>query len=104
VERKINIGEIEKMTLFQELKNKSKEQLIKQIIDFQLTDKDREFIKILKKQDRVTLYELKIDHNFDSHSANRSIKRLRELGVIGLERYTDNGRSKVDYFLERLRK
>jgi len=90
------------LTLLEQLKNKSREQLITQIIETELTDKDRDFIKVLKKQDRVTLYELKIDHNFDSHSANRSIKRLVDLGVIGSEKYKEGKRVKVDYFLERL--
>lgn len=86
--------------MFAELQRKSKDQLIKQIIQSEITDKDRDFIRILKKQGRVTLYELKIDHNFDSHSANRSIKRLTELGIISTNKYVDNGRAKVDYILE----
>ena len=83
-----------------ELQRKSKEQLIKHILQAEITDKDRDFISILKKQGRVTLYELKVDHNFDSHSANRSIKRLSELGIISTNKYVDNGRAKVDYILE----
>ena len=88
------------MTVITELQRKSKEQLIKQILQAEITDKDRDFIRILKKQGRVTLYELKVDHKFDSHSANRSIKRLTDLGIISTQRYKDKGRKKVDYMLE----
>ena len=90
------------MTLLEQLKTKSKDQLITQILESEMTQKDRDMINVLKKQDRVTLYELKTDHNFDSHSANRTINRLVDLGVVGSEKYKEGKRIKVDYFLERL--
>ena len=90
------------MTLLEQLKTKSKDQLISQIIESKLTHKDRDFITVLKKYNRVTLYELKTQHDFDSHSANRSINRLVDLGVVGFERYKEGKKEKVDYFLVRL--
>lgn len=90
------------MTLLEQLKTKSKDQLITQIIESEMTQKDRDMINILRKQVRVTLYELKTDHNFDSHSANRTINRLVDLGVVGSEKYKEGKRVKVDYFIERL--
>ena len=90
------------MTLLEQLKTKSKEQLITQILESEMTQKDRDMINILKKKDRVTLYELKTDYDFDSHSANRTINRLVDLGVVGYEKYKEGKRIKVDYFIERL--
>ncbi|MCP6727056.1 MAG: hypothetical protein KJI69_03470 [Patescibacteria group bacterium] len=90
------------MTLLEQLKTKSKEQLITQILESEMTQKDRDMINILKKKDRVTLYELKTDYDFDSHSANRTINRLIDLGVVGSEKYKEGKRIKVDYFIERL--